>query len=224
MHRFFPFLLLYSASLLNGASASLEEIMSRMDAASPKFTGMTADMSRTTYTKVLDEKTVESGTIRMRKQAKDLQVLINLTKPDAKVVAFRGRKAEMYLPKLNTVQEYDLGKQRSLVDQFLMAGFGTSGRELQTSYSPKLIGEEMVAGQKTYHLELTPLNSSVKEKLQKLDLWLNESAEYPIQQRFLQPSGDYYLVTFSGVKMTPVPSEDDLRLKLPSNVKREKQK
>src|SRR3712207_8497622 len=55
--------------------------------------------------------------IMLKKQGpKDLQVLIDFTRPDAKSVAFRGRKAEVFYPKLKTVQEYDLGKQKGLME------------------------------------------------------------------------------------------------------------
>jgi len=217
-------LLCLAASVVAAAEPTLEEVFAKMDASAGKFSSMSADISRDTYTKVLNEKTVESGTIKLRKQAKDLQVRIDFTKPDAKIVAFRGKKAEIFLPKLNTVQEYDLGKQRSLVDQFLLVGFGTTGRDLKSSYAGKLLGEESIAGQKAWRLELTPTNPSVKEKLRRLDLWMDEGGEYPVQQRFVQPSGDYYLVTFSNVKLNPALSDDDVKLKLPKNVKREIQR
>ena len=56
-------------------------------------------------------------------------MLIDFTKPNPRTVAFRGRKAEIYYPKLKSVQEYDLGKRSDLLDQFLLVGFGTTGKE-----------------------------------------------------------------------------------------------
>lgn len=201
-------------------AATAEDILQKLDQTAPKFTGMKASLSRTTYTKVLDEKSVETGSMALRKTPKDLQVLINLVKPDEKVVAFRGRKAEVYFPKLKTVQEWDLGKHGNLIDQFLLVGFG-SGRDLRASYGIKYAGEETVGGQKTHHLELTPTVASVKDKLRRVDLWIADSGSYPVQQKFLQPSGDYYLVTYSDVRLNPALSEDALKLKLPKGVKRE---
>jgi outer membrane lipoprotein-sorting protein len=201
-------------------AATADNVLQKLDQAAPKFTGMTANISRTSYTKVLDEKTVETGTLSLRKSGKDIQVLINLMKPDEKVVAFRGRKAEVYFPKLKTVQEWDLGKHGSLVDQFLLVGFG-SGRDLRGSYGIKYAGEETVGGQKAHHLELTPTAANVKDKLRRVDLWITDSGAYPVQQRFVQPSGDYYLVTYSDVRLNPALSEDALKLKLPKGVKRE---
>ena len=202
------------------SAATAEDVLQKLDQAAPKFTGMAAGLSRTTYTKVLDEKTVETGTMSLRKNPKDIQVLITLVKPDEKIVSFRGRKAEVYFPKLKTVQEWDLGKHGNLIDQFLLVGFG-SGRDLRASYGIKYAGEEAVGGQKTHHLELTPTAANVKDKLRRVDLWIADSGAYPVQQRFVQPSGDYYLVTYSDVKLNPALTEEALKLKLPKGVKRE---
>ena len=215
-------LLVFASLITVGActAATVDDVLQRLDQSAPKFSGMTASLSRTTYTKVLDEKSVETGSMSLRKSGKDLQVLINLVKPDEKVVSFRGRKAEVYFPKLKTVQEYDLGKHGNLIDQFLLVGFG-SGRDLRASYTIKYAGEETIVGQKTHHLELTPTVADVKDKLRRVDLWIADSGSYPVQQKFLQPSGDYYLVTYSDVRPNPPLSEEALKLKLPKGVKRE---
>jgi len=211
----------FSVGLMLASAASTEDVLAKMTASAPQFTSMSAGVQRVTYTKVLDEKTTETGTIKIRKVGKDLQVLMEVTNPDTKVFAFRGRKAEMYLPKLKTVQEYDLGKHGALVDQFLLLGFGTTGRELQSAYKVKLAGEDTINGQKTYKLQLTPNSSNLREKLQSVSLWIVESGEYPVQQQFIEPSGDYYLITYSDVKLNPGLTDEGLRLKVPKGTKRE---
>lgn len=200
-----------------------ESVLSLMDQRAAKFTGLSANLTRSTYTKVIDDTTVESGTILLKKHGpKDLQVRIELTKPDTKTVGFRGRRAEVYLPKLKTVQEYDLGKHGGLVDQFLLIGFGTAGKDLKANYAVKYIGEEMVAGQKTHKLELLPSAAELKERLRKLELWVGATGEYPVQQKFTQQSGDYYLFTYTAVKLNPELTDESVRLNLPKGVKREK--
>ena len=41
-----------------------------------------------------------------------------------------------------------MGKRTDLMDQFLLVGFGTSGKELKSNYTVKYVGDETVAGQK----------------------------------------------------------------------------
>jgi outer membrane lipoprotein-sorting protein len=216
------YLLLISsiALALPTEAATAEAILSKLDAAASKLSGMTADLTRITYTKVLDEKAEESGQISLKKQGREMQVLINFSKPDAKVVGFRGRKAEIYYPKLKTVQEWDLGKHGALIDQFLLVGFG-SGKDLKSAYTVKYAGEETVGGVKAHKLELTPTAPEVKEKLRRVELWVSDDGTLPIQQRFIEPSGNYYMATYSNVKLNPALTEDALRLTLPKGVKRE---
>src|SRR3954452_11928008 len=90
----------FSVGLMLASAASTEDVLAKMTASAPQFTSMSAGVQRVSYTKVLDEKTTETGTIKIRKVGKDLQVLMEVTQPDTKVIAFRGRKAEIYFPKL----------------------------------------------------------------------------------------------------------------------------
>lgn len=221
MRRFIFLLPFLCASMLPGA-VSTEDVLSQMDQNAPKFTGLSADLTRVTYTKVIDEKTTETGSMSLKKQGRELKVLIDFVKPDVKTVAFQGRKAEVYYPKLKTVQEYDIGKQRGLVDQFLLVGFGTTGKDLKANYAIKYVGEESIGGKKAYKLELTPSSDQIKDKLRGMELWISDSGSYPVQQKFIQPSGDYYLFTYSGVKLNPQLSDDALKLNLPKGVKRER--
>lgn len=216
--------LLSLALLLPVASFGIttDEVLAKLDQGAPKFGSMTASLTRLNYTKVIDDKSTEEGTISLRKLGpRDLQVLVDFTKPDPRTVAFRGRKAEIYYPKLKTVQEIDLGKKTDLLDQFLLVGFGTTGQELKSNYSIKYLGDESVGDQKAYKLELIPSAAERRQKLPKLELWVAESGLHPVQQKFIQPSGDYYLFTYQNVKVNPQLGEDAFKLKLPKGVKRE---
>jgi outer membrane lipoprotein-sorting protein len=220
-HLFIPLYLCFTIG--SHAAVSSDDVLGQMDQSSGKFTGLSANLTRVTYTKVIDEKTTESGTILLKKQGpKALQVLIEIAKPDLKTVSFKGNKAEIFYPKIKTVQEYDVGKQRGLVDQFMLVGFGTPGKDLKANYSIKYAGEETVSGQHTNKLELTPKSGQWSDKLRKLELWMADSGAYPVQQKFIQPSGDYYLFTYSSVKLNPQLTDQDLKLQLPKGVKRER--
>jgi outer membrane lipoprotein-sorting protein len=204
------------------AAASVQDVLSRMDQSAAGFTSMSANLRSQTHTKVIDDTTEESGTIVLRKTGpKNMQVLVHFTKPDPRSVAFSGKKAEMFYPELNTVQEYNLSGHGSMVEQFMLLGFGATGRELAASYDVKLAGEEAVAGQKAAKLELTPKSAATREKLTKVELWIAEAGGYPVRQKFLRPSGDYTTFTYSEVKVNPPLSADALKLKLPKGVKRE---
>jgi len=210
--------LLLLAIPLTSFGATAQDALAKLDQSAPKFTSMTANLTRLTYTKVIDDKTVEEGKISLKKAGtRDIMVLIEFAKPDTRTVSFRGRKAEILYPKLKTVQEIDLGKRTDLIDQFLLVGFGTSGRELQSNYSVKYGGEETVAGQKAHRLQLTPKS----EKVQALELWIADVGGYPVQQKFVQTSGDYHLFTYRDVQLNPALSDEAFKMKVPKGYKRE---
>jgi len=144
--RLLPFLLALPVALFG---VTTEDVLSKLDQSATKFNSMTANLTRLTYTKVIDDKSIEEGKMSLKKTGgRDLEVLIDFVKPDPRTVAFGGRRAEIYYPKLKTVQEYDLGKHADLMDQFLLVGFGTTGKELKANYSIKYVGRSRSPGRK----------------------------------------------------------------------------
>lgn len=201
---------------------SLDAVLSQMDEAAAGFKSMSAKVRRVAHTAVINDDNVDSGTILLKRpKPRDMRMLVDLTEPDPKAVAFQGRKIEMYYPKISTVQEIDVGKNKDAMEQFLLLGFGTSGKELSSGYSIRMLGAETIAGQKAARLELTPKAKEVQQHLKKVELWVSDTTGYPVQQKFHTGGGDYTLVTYSGVKINPDLSDAALKLKLPRNTKRE---
>jgi outer membrane lipoprotein-sorting protein len=204
-------------------AATQNEILAKMDQSAGAFNSMSANLRKVQHTEVINDNSEESGTILLKREkgARDLTSLVNFTKPDNRTIALRDKKAEIYYPKMNTVQEYNLARYSDLVDQFMLVGFGTAGKELAANYDIKLVGEENVAGKAAVKLELTPKTAARRQQLKRFDLWVADGGAYPVQQRFVQPSGDYTMFTYSDVKLNAPVSDEALRLKLPKNVKRE---
>lgn len=214
--------LLVICSVLYGfpSPAALDSTLARMDRGAATFKGVTAHIRRVSHNAVLNEDNIDSGTIMLKRPKRgDMRMLIQLTEPDQKAVAFQGRKLEMYFPKIATVQEYDVGKNRALLDQFLLLGFGISGRELAAAYNIRELGTTNAGSQKAARLELIPKSKEVLQRLRKVELWIGDSG-YPVQQKFFMPSGEYMAVTYTDLKTANI-SDSALKLKLPPNVKRE---
>ncbi len=214
-------LILLCAAVAAHAQSNVQTVLARMDASGPGFRSMTAAVSRETFTAIVDDKSEESGTIAMsRSKGKDIRVKMEFTSPDARGVFFAGQKAEIFYPKRGEVEEYDLGKHKSLVEQFLLLGFGATGKDLLRNYAVKYLREEPVEGEKASRLELNPKSPQVKENYNKIELWISDPGGYPLRQKLHQASGNYSSVTYSKVKWNPDLTPDQLSLKLPANVKR----
>jgi outer membrane lipoprotein-sorting protein len=201
---------------------TLDGLLKRMDTAAAGFRSMSASLKKTAFTAVINDLSEESGAMTvLRLKAKDTRMLVEFSRPDPRSVAFANRKVQIFYPKINTVQEYDLGNQGKLVDQFLLLGFGATGGDLRATYSIQWGGEENVGGQKTYRLELTPKQKEAAEHVRRIELWISDANAQPAQEKVWQGTKDYTLIAYSDVKLNPNIKEEALRLKLPADVKRE---
>ena len=201
--------------------SALDRVLAAMDRTSASFSDMSAKLARVDYTAVINDTTKESGSVRMKRVGgRDIRMRVDFAEPDPRSIVFQKTTAQIYYPKIQTVQVYDLGKQRSLVDQFLLLGFGTSGADLAKSYTLKLAGEEQVGGQPATRLELTPKAASLLQYLKKAELWI-VAAGYPVRQRFDRPSGDYTEITYTDIQMNTHAPDSVFRLNLPKGVKTE---
>jgi outer membrane lipoprotein-sorting protein len=156
----------------------------------------------------------------IKRRPDDVLALIDIVKPDPTTVALSGQKAEVYRPKMAVVEEYDLRKYKNLVEQFLLLGFGSSGKDLTRSYNVKLAGSETIDGKPAWRLELVPKDKKTREQFNRIELWINADG-YPVRQRFHEPNGNHRTVNYSNIKVNQDISAADLALKLPANVKRE---
>jgi len=219
MHRAkFRIAALFCAAPLLSA-AGLDSVLARMDQNAPAFKSMSAKVRRIAHTAVINEDDVSEGTMRMKRNKRDVQFVTAFTSPDLKWVALSGTKAEFYFPKAKLVQEYDLGKVR--IEKFLALGFGASGKELKEDYTLKEIGPETVNGQKTVRIELTPKAREVLQQFPSIELWISEDKGYPVQEKFHQAGDDYQTVVYSDVVINPSLPDSAYKLDVPKGTKRE---
>lgn len=190
-----------------------------MDAASRNVHTVSANLDYTTVTVLVDDKTTESGEIFYRK-GKHPSVFINFTKPAAKQILFRRERAEIYLPNTNQIQEFDIGRKTNLLQQFLLLGFGTESAELRKAYNMKFKGEQELDNEMTALIELTPLSSRISAQLTKVELWISEDSWLPVQQKFYEPSGDYLLARYRGMKVNRALPASTFEIKAGKNAKR----
>jgi outer membrane lipoprotein-sorting protein len=115
-----------------------------------------------------------------------------------------GDNIYIYNPGLKRVEEYSLGKNRALFDQYLLLGFGTQGKELQKRYLVTLLGEPVLDDKKTAEIELTPKSEQVRNNFSKIQIWFDESSWLPVQQQFFETgSGDYFIIRYSKIARNP---------------------
>jgi outer membrane lipoprotein-sorting protein len=121
-----------------GESPALEHVLAEMDAAAKNFKSTEASVVWDQYQKVIDETETEKGRIYFRREGDEIQMAADFVEPDKKYVVYSGGKVQVYQPKIDQVNEYNPGKNRSDVESFLVIGFGGRGNDLFKSYGVKL--------------------------------------------------------------------------------------
>jgi outer membrane lipoprotein-sorting protein len=198
---------------------SLEAVLRELDSVAKNFHSLSADMERTKVTVVVNDKSTETGSILVHND----KMLLELKAPEVKTILRTGDSVYIYTPGLKRLEEYNLAQKRSLVDQYLLLGFGTSGHELQKSYLVTLLGEPMLGDKKTAELELTPKSQEARDQFSKIQIWVDESSWLPVQQQFNETgSGDYMVVRYSKMVRNPKISDSEFKPKWPKDTEKSK--
>lgn len=176
---------------------SLEYVLTMMDHSAQDFKSLTAAIEHIKYTAVVKDTSTESGEIFVRKDAK---MRIDFQSPDPRTIIRNGDNLYIYTPKINRVEEYNIGKNRAMADQYLALGFGMRTESLKKAYTVSLSGEEELDGRKTAVLELVPKSDEVRKQISKIEMWVDEASWLPVQQKFYESnSGDYFMSRYTKV-------------------------
>ena len=203
MKPFRPFLLLFAlfgAALIPwvsypnqaGGKLTLDFVLSMMDRSAEDFKSLTAAIEHIKYTAVVKDSSAESGEIFVRKDSK---MRIDFQSPDPRTIIRNGDNLYIYTPKINRVEEYNIGKNRAMADQYLALGFGMRTDSLRKNYAVALTGEEDLDGHKAAILELLPKSDDVRKQISRIQMWVDEASWLPVQQKFFEAGSDDYFIS-----------------------------
>jgi outer membrane lipoprotein-sorting protein len=200
-------------------NAQLENVLNLMDKTAANFKTVETNFAWDQYQKVVDEHDTQEGTMYFRRNGQNVEMAADITKPDKKYVLFTGGTVQVYQPRIDQITRYNAGKNRADFESFLVLGFGGSGHDLQKSFDVKYDGTETVDGIPTYKLELTPKTQKVKNMFQTITLWIDQARGVSVQQKFVEPSGDYRLASYKNIKMNEKLPPDVFKLKTTGKTK-----
>lgn len=197
-----------------------EGVLAMMDKSAADFRSLTADLEHIKYTDVVKDTSTETGQIFVRR---DQKMRIEIAKPDPRTILRTGDSLFVYTPKIKRVEEYDLGKNRAMVDQYVLLGFGSKSQNILKSYDVALTGEEEIDHRKTFVLELTPKSEEVRRQITKIQMWIDPSSWLPVQQKFFEAgSGDYFLSHYSNMMKNLKISDSKFKQDWPKDASRVK--
>jgi len=213
------------SSVLHAAAQTPSEsqrdaVLKKMDATAATFHTTQAEFEWDTYEKVIDEvDDIQKGSIFYRRNGKDIEMMAEVKqagsdpaklKPEPKFVLFSNGVIRMYQPKPDQVTVYDLGKNRSEFESYLVLGFGGSGQDLVKAFDVTYVGPETINGVATAKLELKPKSEKVRNTYNKIFLWIDLDKGISVQQQFLSPQGDYRLTKYYSVQLNEKKIPDEV--------------
>ena len=204
------------AALQAHSGLSLEGALNQLDAQARGFHSLSADVERTKVTVVVNDKSTETGTLLVHGE----RMRMEIKQPDPRTILRTGDSFFIFNPKLNRVEEYNLGKYKAFADQYLLLGFGTPGHELKKGYLVTLRGEPALDGKKTCELELTPKSEAMRDQISKILLWFDEGSWLPVQQQFFETgSDDYFIIRYSNIVRNAQIDENEFKPHWPKGAK-----
>lgn len=194
---------------LKGPS-ELDLVLKQMEDVGRNFKNFSAKFSQKTYTAVLKEfGTPDTGEFYYAR-AKDGSALLRreVTHPGREILTVKGDVATYYQPEIKQAHVINLGQHKDKAE-YLALGIGQSPAKLKENFDISIQGRESIGGAPCSILVLKPKSAGVSAIYSSITLWVKKQNGVPIQQKFLEPSGDYILMSFSNEK---------LNLKIPDSI------
>lgn len=200
-------------ALAAAQDANLEHVLTQMDTAAKDFHSLQATFVWDQFTKVVQDTDTSKGHVYFLREGGGIEMSADIAEPSPKTVLFSGGEVQMLEPKIDRVTTYKTGKNRAEVESFLVLGFGGRGHDLLKSYDVKYIGKETIDGVETAQLELIPKSEKARGQFSQILLWIDGKTGVSVQQKLLQPSGDYRLAKYSKILINQKLPDGVFRLK-----------
>lgn len=194
-------------------------VLARMDQTGKTLLDLSADIKQTKVTLVVNDTSVETGKLYLKRTKNNNRTRLEYEKPEAKTLLIDKGKVLIYEPRINRLQEIDLGKNRAQAE-FLLTGVGQSSSNLTRTYDVLFLKEETLNGYKTSLLELKPKSESVSSMFSKIWLWIDQDLGLPVQSRLTESSGDYLTFQLENIKVNPKLPDKLFKLNVPPDVQK----
>jgi outer membrane lipoprotein-sorting protein len=211
--------LCWGGTSLEAKDATLDEILSRMDAVGTRLTSMRTEIHQKKWTAILEEfDEGEKGYFSFLKTDQGVFLRKEIVEPTSNTLVIKEGKMIFFQPSIKQAQKYNLGGHGDKAE-FLLLGFGSDKEALSETYQISLLGKEDIGERTAYQVELKPKSESVAAFFTRIVLWVDDELWVPIQEQLVEPTEDYLLIRFSDVELDAKLSKSDFEIKLPEDVK-----
>jgi len=199
----------------------LRQALKKMDEIAKDFQTYSAGFSQKKYTAILEEFDIpetgkfyytldRNGSVLLRHQ---------IESPGDRILTIKDGEATLFDRAINQALFYELGKRQELAE-YLTLGIGQSSARLREKFDISYGGSESINDAPCTILVLKPKDSNATRYLTSITIWLKKSNGTPAQYKFLEPSEDYLLETFSGERVNEKINDSMFEQKLPKGVEK----
>lgn len=190
------------------AAQDLKTVLAKLDAAAANFHSISADVEfDSIQTDPVPNKEVQKGTVYYERKGKDFQMAAHIDqengKPSPKIYTFSKGVFRLYekLPNQQTIYKNDK------LGEYLMLGFGASGKELSAKWDITYGGTETIDGVKTDKLDLVAKDPAARKVIVKATVWMDTARGVSLKQVFDQGEGQSRVSVYFNFKFNqPLPS------------------
>ena len=179
----------------------LKTVLSKLDASAANFRTVSADFQfDSIVTDPVPDKTIQKGTVYYSRRGNDFQIGAHINeengKPVPKTYTYAKGVFRLYEKLVNQVTTYKNDK----LSEYLLLGFGASGKELQKVWNITYAGQEKINGVMTDKLELIPKDPGARKNLPKVTVWMDTPHAVSLKQVFDQGEGQSRVCVYSNFK------------------------
>jgi len=196
----------------------LNEILKRMETHRNSLTSLRTNVTMVKVNNQLNEKdTIEGSAVYLPAKGRDALIRIDWTKPLQETLAVVNKKYVLYTPRRtqaiigNASNAKGSGKANNL-----FAFLNMSKDQLKANYTVKYLGQEKVSGGiETWHLEMTPKNTTTYKSA---EMWVDGNG-MPIQVKITESNNDTTSVLFSNLQKNTSIKASVFKVDLPKGTK-----
>jgi outer membrane lipoprotein-sorting protein len=184
------------------ADDHLQSTLAKLDQAAARFKCTSADFKfATEQTIPIPDKEVLEGTAYYERTGKDFQMAAHIAKdndqPAPKMYTFTKGQFKLYEPATHQITL--LNRANKFAD-YIMLGFGASGKQLADKWDITDLGPETIDGVQTEKLELVAKDPTVKKNLPQVTVWMDLNRAISLKQIFDEGQGQTRTCTYTNIK------------------------
>lgn len=184
------------------AADNLQSTLAKLDQAAAHFKSTSADFKFVTeQTDPVPDTDTQEGTAYYERVGSDFQMAAHIESDNSrkapKVYTVVKRQFKLYEPGIHQIT---LLKGADKFADYIMLGFGASGKQLAEKWNITDLGPETVNGVQTEKLELVAKDPTVKKNLPKVTVWMDLSRAVSVKQVFDEGQGTTRTCTYTNFK------------------------